>query len=110
MSVQGTDIAQVDIADVIKIIEQLSDRALLRIKGYAECIREEEVERKAEEEERRDQRMTLDEVKAEIAALKARYGTTPNAETIAAMKEVAAGIGEPTTLEKIKAECNALRY
>jgi hypothetical protein len=53
--------------------------------------------------------MTLDEIKAEIAALENKYGTTSNAETIAAMKEVAAGLGEPTTLEEIKAECDAFR-
>jgi AICAR transformylase/IMP cyclohydrolase PurH len=45
----------------------------------------------------------------EIAALEAKYGTTPNAETIAAMKEAEAGIGESITLEQIWAECNALR-
>ena len=67
------------------------------------------MEREAEEEERRYQSMTLEEIDAEIAALKAEYGTTPNAETIAAMKEVAAGLGIPTTLEEIRAECNALR-
>jgi hypothetical protein len=47
--------------------------------------------------------------KQEIAALEAKYGTTPNAETIAAMREAEAGIGELVTLEQIQAECNALR-
>jgi hypothetical protein len=45
----------------------------------------------------------------EIAALKAKYGTTPNAETIAAMEAADAGIGELVTLEQIQAECDALR-
>jgi hypothetical protein len=47
-------------------------------------------------------------MKQEIAALEAKYGTTPNAETIAAMKEARAGRGEPITLEELRAECNAL--
>jgi type IV secretory pathway VirB4 component len=32
----------------------------------------------------------------------------PNAETIAAIEEARAGLDEPTTLEKILAECHAL--
>jgi hypothetical protein len=95
--------------DLIQTIELLSAREILRVKGYIERIREDEILREAEEEERKYQIMTVDEVKAEIAALKTKYGTTPNAETIAAMKEVAAGLGEPTTLQEIKAECDALR-
>ena len=98
-----------DKKDLIQTIELLSTREVLRVKGYIERIREDEILREAEEEERRYKNMTVDEVKVEIAALKAKYGTTPNAETIAAMKEVAAGLGEPTTLEEIKAECDALR-
>ncbi|MDR1916609.1 MAG: hypothetical protein LBQ58_08560 [Synergistaceae bacterium] len=47
-------------------------------------------------------------IKQEIAALEAKYGTAPNAETIAAMKEARAGHGEPMTLEELRAECNAL--
>jgi hypothetical protein len=34
---------------------------------------------------------------------------TPNAETIAAMKDAEAGIGETVTLEEIRARCDALR-
>ena len=98
-----------DKKDLIQTIELLSAREILRVKGYIERIREDEILREAEEEEQRYQNMTVDEVKAEIAALKVQYGTVPNAETIAAMKEVAAGLGEPTTLEEIKAECDALR-
>jgi Mn-dependent DtxR family transcriptional regulator len=45
----------------------------------------------------------------EIAALEAKYGTTPNAETIAAMEEARANLDSPITLEEIQAECNALR-
>ena len=64
--------------------------------------------REAEEEERRYQSMTIEEIDAEIANLKAKYGTTPNAKTIAAMKEVENDLGEPVTLEEIKARCNAI--
>jgi hypothetical protein len=46
---------------------------------------------------------------AEIAALEAKYGTTPNAETIAAIEECRKGGGIPMTLEEIRAECEALR-
>ena len=45
----------------------------------------------------------------EIAALEAKFGTTPNAETNAAMEEARSGHDEPVTLEQIRAECNALR-
>jgi hypothetical protein len=34
----------------------------------------------------------------EIAALKAKYGATPNAETIAAMEEAQAGLDSPITI------------
>ena len=61
------------------------------------------------EEEQRFQSMTLEEIDAEIAALEAKYGTTPNAETIAAMKEAEAGLAEPVTLDEIRARCNAIR-
>jgi hypothetical protein len=97
-----------DKKDLIQTIELLSAREVLRVKGYIERIREDEILREAKEEERIYQSMTLDEIKAEIASLEAKYGTTPNTETIAAMQEVAAGLGEPTTLEEIKAECDAL--
>ena len=46
---------------------------------------------------------------AEIAALEAKYGTTPNAETVAAIEECRRGEGTPMTLEEIRAECEALR-
>jgi hypothetical protein len=48
------------------------------------------------------------EEEAEIAALKAKYGTTPNAETIAAMKELDECGGEATTIDEIMAELNAI--
>ena len=92
-----------DKKDLIETIEFLSDRAILQAKGYIERLREEEMELAAQE-------MTLEEIDAEIAELKIRYGTTTNTVTIAAMKEAEAGIGEPTTLEQIKAECDALRH
>jgi hypothetical protein len=78
---------------LIHIIGDLSDKAILKLKGYADRVHEEE----------------LEAIKAEIAALEAKYGTTPNAETIAAMEAARAGIGELVTLEQIQAECNALR-
>ncbi|MDR1621545.1 MAG: hypothetical protein LBS00_04140 [Synergistaceae bacterium] len=79
--------------EVYQAIEHLSDKAIAQIKGYIDRIREEE----------------LENIKAEIAALEAKYGTTPNAETVAAMMEAEAGIGESVTLEQIQAECNAFR-
>ena len=81
---------------LMQTIELLSDRAVLQVKGYIERIREEEME--------------LEEIDAEIARLRTKHGTTPNAETIAAMKDAEAGIGEPTTIEQIRAECNALYH
>ena len=97
-----------DKKDLIQTIEILSTREVLRVKGYIERLREEEMEREAEEEERRYQSMTLDEIKDEIAALEAKYGTTPNAATIAAMKEAEAGLCEEITIDELKAEINAL--
>jgi hypothetical protein len=44
---------------------------------------------------------------AEIAALEAKYGMTPNAETIAAIEELEAGAGEVVTIDEIMAELNA---
>jgi hypothetical protein len=66
---------------------------IFQIKGYIERINEE----------------SLEKIDAEIAALETEYGTTPNAETIAAMEEARAGLDETITLEQIRAECNALR-
>jgi hypothetical protein len=54
-----------------------------------------------------DDEMTLEEIEAEIAALESKYGTTSNAETIAAMKELDEGGGEVTTIDEIMAELNA---
>ena len=89
----------IDRQNLIRTLERLPDRAIQRIQGYIERVSEEEKERQM-----------LEEIDAEIASLEARYGTTPNAETIAAIKEAEAGIGERVTLEEIKAECDALRY
>ena len=44
---------------------------------------------------------------AEIEELRAKYGTTPNAATIAAMKELEDGGGEVVTIDQIMAELNA---
>ena len=94
-----------DKKDLIQTIELLSAREILRVKGYIERMREDEILREAEEEERRYQNMTVDEVKAEIAALKAKYGTTPNAETRAAMAELRAGKGKRfTSVEALMAD------
>lgn len=79
----------VDKKDLIQTIELLSDRAILQAKGYIERLHEEEME--------------LKEIDAEIARLRAIHGTTPNAETIAAMKEAKAGLVEPVTLDEIRA-------
>ena len=46
-------------------------------------------------------------IEAEIAALEEKYGTTPNAKTIAAMQEAAAGGGDVVTIDEIMAELNA---
>ena len=98
-----------DKKDLMQAIELLSNRAVLRVKGYIERIREEELEREAEEEERRYQSMTVEEIHAEIAALEEKHGTTPNAETIAAMREAEAGLGEEITIDQLKAQINAYR-
>lgn len=44
---------------------------------------------------------------AKIEDLKAKYGTIPNAETIAALKELEDGGGEVVTIDQIMAELNA---
>ena len=93
--------------NIVYLVEQLPDKFILQIKGYIERIYEEEILRDAEEEERRYQSMTLDDIKAEIAELKAKYGTTPNAATIAAMKEAEADLGEEITIEELKSQLHA---
>jgi hypothetical protein len=80
--------------EIHQVIDDLSDRAILQVKGYIDRVREEEDEE-------------LERIKAEIAALEAKYGTTPNAETIAAMMELDEGGGEVTTIEELMAELNA---
>ena len=52
-----------DKRDLMQTIDLLSAREILRVKGYIERMREEEMERDAEEEERRYQSMTVGEVK-----------------------------------------------
>ena len=84
-----------DKKDLIHTIELLSDKAILQAKGYIQRLREEEME--------------LEEIDAEIARLRAKYGTIPNAETIAAMKDAEDGLVEPVTLDEIRARCNAIR-
>jgi hypothetical protein len=77
---------------LMHVIKQLPDGAILQIKGYIDRVREEE---------------ELRVIEAEITALEAKYGTTPNAETIAAIEELRAGKGERVTIEQIMAELNA---
>ena len=72
---------------LIRVIGELSDKAISQLKGYADRVREEE----------------LEAIDAEIAALEAKYGTTPNAETIAAMKELDEGGGEVVTMDELRA-------
>ena len=79
-----------DRENIVSRVENLSDKFLLRVK---ECL----------------EQIELEEIDAEIAALRAQYGTTPNAKTIAAMKEAEAGCGEIVTIEEIRARCNAIR-
>jgi hypothetical protein len=97
-----------DRENLVHLIERVPDKFILQIKGYIERIHE-EIDYDAKEEERKYQSMTLDEIKAEIATLEAKHGTTPNAETIAAMQEAEAGIGEEITLDGLRAEINAFR-
>ena len=96
-----------DRENLVSLVENLPDRLILQVKGYIERLREEEILREAEEEERRYQAMSLEEIDAEIANLEARYGTTPNAKTIAAMKEVEDGLVEEITIEELKAQLHA---
>jgi len=75
-------------------IDVLSDTALEKLAPYVAFLKHEDwIE---EQEDAKD-----------IAALEAKYGTTPNAETIAAMEEAEAGGGEVTTIDEIMAELNA---
>ena len=99
MATQTAEISA-DKKGLMEAIEFLPERAILQVKGYIERIREEELERISQD-------LTLEEIDAEIAELEAKYGTTPNAETIAAMEEAEAGGGEVTTIEEIMAELNA---
>ena len=98
-----------DRENLVSLVDQLPDNLILRVKGYIERICEEQMEREAEEEERRYQSMSVEEIHAEIDALHEKYGMTPNAKTIAAMKEVEAGLGEEITIDELKAQINAYR-
>ena len=104
-----TQALEVDRESLIDLVGRLPDRVILQAKGYIERLCEEEALREAAEKERRYQSMSIEEIDAEITALRARYGTTPNARTIAAMKEAEAGLSEPVTIEEIRARCNAIR-
>ena len=107
MTTQATGIVA-DKKGLIKTIEFLSDRAILQAKGYIERLRQEEMEIEAQEIQQRYRNMTLEEVDAEITALKAKHGTTPNAATIAAMKEAEEGLVERVSLDEIRTRCNAI--
>jgi hypothetical protein len=71
--------------EVIRLIEGLSDDGVHKLVDYVKSLAGD----------------------AEIAALEAKYGTTPNAETLAAIKELEDGGGEVVTIEQIMAELNA---
>ena len=98
-----------DRENLVSRVVNLPDKFMLQVKGYLERIEEEILREKADEEERRYQNMTVEEIHAEIAVLEKKYGTTPNAETIAAMKEAEAGLGEEITIDQLKAQINAYR-
>jgi hypothetical protein len=69
--------------DIHKIIDTLSDSAVKKLIEHAKLLRDEQ----------------------EIAALNAKYGTTPNAETIAAMMEAESGGGEEfSSIEELMAD------
>ncbi|MDR0648336.1 MAG: hypothetical protein LBF92_03270 [Synergistaceae bacterium] len=69
--------------DIHKIIDTLSDDAIKKLIGQAKLLRDEQ----------------------EVAALKAKYGTTPNAETVAAMMEAESGGGEEfSSIEELMAD------
>ncbi|MCL2009615.1 MAG: hypothetical protein FWG71_03595, partial [Synergistaceae bacterium] len=97
-----------DRENLVSRVGNLPDKFMLQIKECLERVEEEILREEAEEEERRYQEMSVEEIHAEIAALKAKYGTTPNAETIAAMKEVEDGLTEPVTIDELKAMLYAL--
>jgi hypothetical protein len=81
MTVPGT------IQSLLHDMSELSDEGIQKLAEYVKWLLEEQ----------------------EIAALKAKSGATPNAETIAAMEEARSGLDSPITIEEIQAECNALR-
>jgi hypothetical protein len=73
------------IQDLFRDMSELSGEGMQKLAEYAKWLREEQ----------------------EIAELRVRFGTTPNAETIAAIEELRAGKGERVTIEQIMAELNA---
>ena len=85
MAVQTLDINK---KSLVSLVEQLPDKLILKVTEYIK----EEMEREAAEEERRYQSMSVEEIHAEIDALHEKYGMTPNARTIAAIKEVEDGL------------------
>jgi hypothetical protein len=74
-----------------KSIDTLSDAAIERLAHYVAFLRYE------------DEIPNAETIAAEISALEARYGTTPNAGTIAAMKELDEGGGDVVTMDELKA-------
>jgi hypothetical protein len=88
MTTQATELTtSATFQTLLRDMSELSSEGVQKLAQYAKWLLEEQ----------------------EIAELKARFGTTPNAETIAAMEEARAGLDDPVTLEQIRAECNALR-
>ncbi|GHV32066.1 hypothetical protein FACS1894167_14930 [Synergistales bacterium] len=80
--------------DLHRLIDVLPDRAIYKITGYIERMREED---DAE----------FEAIGAEIAALEAKYGTTPNAKLRASIEELRAGGGiEFSSAEDVMAYLN----
>jgi hypothetical protein len=87
MTTVTAEVVMLSVQNLFRDMSELSGEGIQQLAQYAKWLREEQ----------------------EIAELKARFGMTPNAETIAAMEEARAGADEPMTLEQIQAECNAFR-
>jgi hypothetical protein len=81
--------------NLLPIIDTLSAASLRKLSDYAEDLREE------------DEEAEFEAVKAEIAALEAKYGTTPNEETLAAIAELRNGEWkEFSSIEELMADLN----
>jgi hypothetical protein len=84
-TIEMTAAATTTIQDLLRDISALPDHGIRELAEHAKRLAED----------------------AEIAALEAKHGTTPNAETLEAFRELDEGGGEITTIEEIMAELNA---